>query len=391
MAVRFLGIDDDGLGKDGRLPCFAADAQGYFPAFSSLVNEVAVAQVDQYGALGITAAAQNPQPPRTVPPWWVCPFIDFTDGPFIEGMPDQDPVYEYRWKVFMNLLTRRVTYGRVGTTLANAPTDLIPASTLPAGSTEITLGFDAVARPVFGWENAGRVYLAWYSAGVPTFIDFAGITPRLFFDGMLQRDNTLTDVVCYYIRAGVLQARFYRDNFAVEYTIADVSGTFGALTRLTVIGRESTNYRDTLRMVLFAWGTPNTVEIELRSAAYPPFPVIESDFASFGISAPSGVYEEGIVDGGSYSDAASLGIAAPSGSYDAVIIDGGTYSDSGSFGITAPSGSYNAVIISGGTYQDSASFGIASPSGTYTLVVVAGGSYADSASFGISAPTGTYS
>lgn len=390
--MKFLGIDDDGVGRDNRLPCFAADPQPYYPPFDSLINPTAIVPVNQYGALGFDEVRQNPAFPRTVPPWWTCPFMDFCDGPEIEGIPDLDPVYTFRWQVFLNLRSFLVFYRRAGEPYQQAPLALFPAP-LPPTASNITLSFDANARPYFGYDDsaAGRVYLAFTVAGVPTFVDFDGACPRLFFNGQLQRDNTQTDVVCYYIRAGILRARFQRETFGVEYTIADVSATFGPLTRLTKTDRASTNFRAALHQVIFAWGTPATVEIELRSLAYPPFPVGMADHFSADILPPSGSYASGIVNGGTYADHFAAAVLAPSGAYTGVIVDGGSYSDSFAAQLVPPSGTYTQVVIDGGSHADSFAATGVPPSGTYTEVSVAGGSYADNFAAQILPPSGSYS
>ncbi len=393
--MKFLGIDDDGVGKDGHLPCFGGDPQPFFPDFATLINPLAIVPVDQYGALGMEAARQNPANPRTVPPWWVCPFIDFCDGPFTEALPDLDPVYLYRWQVFLNLRTRLVFYRRTGTPYVQAPLTLIPAP-LTATSTEITLSFDANARPYFGYEDTatGLCYLAFTVAGVPTFVNFAGSSPKLFFNGQLQRDNAMTDVVCYYIRAGILRARFQRDTFGVEYTIADVSGTFGALTRLTKTDRESTDYLGDLRQVIFAWGTPNTVEIELRSSQYPPFPIDFAESMDLGLIAASGLYREGIVPGGTYDDEVmAFEPIGASGSYNQVVVPGGTYTDEElEIALLGASGTYAQVVVPGGTYTDEVmNIGLIAADGDYIATSVNGGTYTDEVmNFAPTIPTGTY-
>lgn len=398
--MKLTAIDDDGVGHDGRVHCFAADPRPYFPAFGSLINPAVIAPVNQYGALGFSAVRQNPAPPTTVPPWFTCPFTDWQDGPAIEGTP-QVPIFTYRWGLFFNLHTGLIYYRRAGTPLVQAPLALFPAPLPVATSTDFTICFDANARPVFAYADTagGTVNMARFVAGVPTFNTFAGSSPKLIYDGQMQRDSLQDDVVIYYLRGGILRARFQRDTFGIEYTIADVTGVFGAMTRLTKTDRNvpagaPAPVGNPIFQYMFALCGPLT-EIELQAGPYPVWPISVSDDATMQVPAgPSGIYLTTIVPGGSYVDNGSMSVpAGPSGVYTLLIVPAPPAADDGSMAVTAgPTGAYTLVIVTGGTYTDDGSLSVpAGPSGSYDVVIIMGGTYTDDGSMNVPAgPSGTY-
>ena len=394
--MQLTTVDDDGVGHEGGLPCFAADPRPYFPNTATLVNPAVIVPVNQYGAIGFSAAGQNPRLPHTVPPWFTCPFLDWSDGPEFEGVP-QIPVFTFRWQAFLNLHSGLMFYRRAGQPLTQAPAGLFPAPLPVATTTDITLSFDSNARPVFAHADtaAGMVNIARFVAGVPTFNSFAGSSPKLIFDGQMQRDNTLTDVVIYYLRAGIVRARFQRDNFGIEYTIANVTGTYGAITRLTKTDRNIPSGNPSpvgnpIFQYLFAQCGP-LIEIELIAGPYPVWPLSVSDNGSLRAGVPGGLYSPVIVPGGSYAEDGTLTVKAPSGTYALVVVVAPGASDDGSLTVSPPAGSYALVVVAGGTFTDDGTLTVGTPGGSYALVIIPGGTYTDDGSLTIGAPGGTYS
>lgn len=180
-------------------------------------SATATSGTDYYGALAPTLKYQGGGTYREI-----CPTVCYCEGPVAEGETVTEFLgrYETRWMALLE--EGLIYYGRVDGTLIQAPLDLFPTA-LPDTATHIALSFDANALPVFAYEDDGVVYLRRYVAGVPTSYSWSGDSPCLFFNGVLNPDDSLTDVVCYYIPVGggSLYARFQRENFGVENLVLE--------------------------------------------------------------------------------------------------------------------------------------------------------------------------
>lgn len=89
----------------------------------------------------------------------------------------------------------------------------------------VSCSFDQVGYECIAWqhdETTAKI-IRWQN-GTPTTTTFAGWSPILFFNGLVNiqaKIDGTTDVVCYYIRrgSGAICARFQRDGFAIEYIV----------------------------------------------------------------------------------------------------------------------------------------------------------------------------
>jgi len=175
---------------------------------------------DYYGALAPGIKFQGGGTYRDI-----CPTVCYCEGPVAEGVTVTEYLdrYETRWMAL--LVEGLLYYGRVDGTLIQTPLDLFP-DPLSDTATHIALSFDANARPVFAYEDDGTVYVRRYVAGVPTTYSWIGTEPCLFFNGVINFDDSQTDVVCYYLTAsgGALYARFQRENFGVENLVLEDPG-----------------------------------------------------------------------------------------------------------------------------------------------------------------------
>lgn len=376
------------------LACSFDDPREDFPDFDSLINDVAITPVDQYGQIGFDAVAENPAAePLTTVPWSVCPNVDWCDGPEFEGSV-QTIIYTFRWRVLYNPLNGLVSYNRAGETPVQAPLDLFPAALLPDTQyPDWSLCFDANARPVFVFSNTatGEVNLRRYIGGTPTFFTWTGESPKVIYNGQMQRNDQLRDIVCYYLRAGLLYARFQRDNFGTEYLIADLTGSFGAMTRLAKTDRNIPegeplplgDPRNPIYHFLFAMA--GETEIALRAGPYQAWGFPFDDAGTLTVSFPSGAYYEA-----GFSDSGSLHAEWPSGLYFDTVSAGGSYADKGSLAAGFQSGAYEEMIVSGGSYADGGSLSTGFQSGSYVQTIVPGGSYSDNGSLSTAFPSGSY-
>lgn len=370
--------------------CFPGDPLPFTPDWALLLFPALIPEVDQYGFLGFPETRQNPdiQPTQN---WDVCPFTDFCDGPDVYGV-GQPTRFVQRWRVKLEpnaFATWDVFLSKVGAPWAPADPLLFPAS-LPLPTEWITFSFDANGLPCFAWDDsAGLISLRRFVGGIPTTYNWAGTSPRLLFDGILQRDNTLTDLVCFYTRGGALYARFQRDNWAVEYLLAN-AGLGAGIDHLTKTDRVlylGANYQ-----YLYAVSSdPTPLRILLQSAPYPPWPVFGADAATLGVVPAGGLYFLVTIPAPPAADlGGTLGVIPGGGLYHDNTVLTGPYADAGMLGVIPAGGAYILVAVLTGPYADASTLGVIHGGGSYNLVAVLTGPYPDAGTLGVTPGGGAY-
>lgn len=362
--------------------CYPNDPQPFTPEFNDLINQEALTPADRYGWLGYEAQGEWITP-ISVLNWLICPFVDFVDGPAVEGQTQRGR-YLTRYRIIYDREAGEFRYGRVGDTQqAPDPALGITPISLPDGA-QISLGFDSDARACFAYQlNSSQIRITRFVAGVPTNYTWSGINPRLFFDGILQPDLASTDLVCIYINvSGDVCTRMQRDNFGTEYVQFVPSGAPGR--RITKVDR--------YQSYLYVYYTDILgIRRMVRSKVYPPFPLWEVDKSFVTGSIADGEYILSVIDGGSYSDAALISGVNSGGSYDSTIVQSGPYVDEAVVSGTNFDGSYDSAIVDGGQYLDKFNLTGSAVDGIYVETSVNGGSYFESASIEGAPNGGSYS
>lgn len=376
--MRWLLMDDNGLQTPPT--CVSSDPRFDTPDYNLLPVVEPGTDNPQYGLLGYQSLRQDDGSFSHLYNWLTCPTNDYIDGPEVEGLAQSEP-YTRRWVVVLDTINGAVRYGRVGDSLAAAPADLFPAPIYNA--INITLSFDSNARPVFAYElPAGTVTIARYVAGVPTFTTIAGASsPKLFFDGILQPDTSLQDVVIFVVASGrtpILRTYFQRDNFGIPYQPTVLTTIPGIITKIDRFGF----YHN----IFFNGADGNHYMLESYL-----YPVITDDQSAFSLPVIGGEYSEIVIPGGSYVDSGSFAVSILSGSYLGSIVTTGPYGDDSGFASAVLAGNYVlTVVMPSLPSSDASSFAVDTIGGTYDLVVVAGGSYSDAAGFSLSVLSGNY-
>ena len=318
---------------------------------------------DYYGALAPGIKFQGGGTYRDI-----CPTVCYCEGPVADGVTVTKYLdrYETRWMALLE--EGLIYYGRVDGALIQVPLDLFP-NPLSETATHIALSFDANARPVFAYEDDGTIYVRRYVVDVPTSYSWTGTNPCLFFNGVINPDDSVTDVVCYYLPAsgGALYARFQRENFGVENLVIEDAG-FGSLMAVDR-GRG-------------ALGSHMVVELSgkrIFAAIYPRWPLLVQDY----ITASAGMLSDGdyfpVVITTSPTDAlTSVAAFLTDGDYQPVTL---VVSPSDAVTGTATfstDGDYVLVVVGAPISPDALSGTAALESdGNYYESVVPGGSYAD--------------
>ena len=335
---------------------------------------------DFYGALAPTLKYQGGGTYREI-----CPTVCFCEGPVAEGVTVTKYLdrYETRWMAHL-LEGGLIYYGRVDGALIQAPLDLFP-DPLSDTATHLALSFDANARPVFAYEDGGTIHVRRYVAGTPTTYSWVGTDPCLFFNGVINFDDTQTDVVCYYLTAsgGGLYARFQRENFGVANLVLEDPG----LDSLMAVDRG--------RGVLSSYMVVELSGKRIFAAVYPPWPTLFRE-APLRVSATPA--------GGSYwpititlplaTDSIGLAAAPAGGEYRAIRITFPTVHESlGLAAAPAPTGNkYWPIRIDAGTYHEFVGLaaGPAATGNRYWLVRVNAGTYQDHLTLSATPAGGTY-
>ncbi|ALW89175.1 hypothetical protein AUC44_09935 [Deinococcus actinosclerus] len=88
----------------------------------------------------------------------------------------------------------------------------------------VALAFDQAARPVFGWERDGLVFVRQWNPAVQAYVTrgpWAGREPLLMCDAVLHGEPSASDVVLMHLSGAQLVARHQRDSYAVPAVVAD--------------------------------------------------------------------------------------------------------------------------------------------------------------------------
>lgn len=120
---------------------------------------------------------------------WKC----YTDGTDVWIETIEEPIYRYKW------LTG-------------------------SGITEVTFSFDQLMRPTVAYVEGGVMKMRWYDtlATDYTTTTYEGCAfPWITRDDKRTMQSPISDVMVFYVRAGVVYYRQQRDRYGVEYTLID--------------------------------------------------------------------------------------------------------------------------------------------------------------------------
>ena len=355
---------------ESQLSCLPADPASIIPNWDDLSGDVAITQIDVYGLKGFEAYAVADM--ESAGRMWCTfdPALDFCDGPEIEAQPLEYGYerYSVRWKARND--GGVFSYAKVGEEWNRAPAELFPATI--SGAEGVSISFDANARPCFAFQVGNTIELRRFVADAPTVYSWVGASPKLFFDGLLQPDTGLRDVVCFYVSEGRVCVRMQRDNFEVEHLL---SGGASAASLVKVDkGSGSEQGRHLLSSVL-AGGDLAL----LRSAQYPLWPRIKADLVSATLSfLADGDYFPVVIATSSTDALTSVAAFLTDGDYQPVtLVVSPSDAVTGTAGFSTD-GDYSPVAVGAPVSPDALSGTAALESdGNYYESVVPGGSYAD--------------
>jgi hypothetical protein len=350
--------------------------------YDSLASITSIPQVDQYGLNGFNQR-RAPDGKSKLSNWTICPNYDFCDGPLNEDVT-QPTIYKTRWRAYYEPSTGTIKYGKKNGTTKVADTLLFPAALGLSEDEQISICFDANARASFAFQSSeSDIQIRRFEASMPTTYQFPGIYPRLFYNGILQRNNTLVDIVCFYARNGLLCARFQRDNFAIERVLYSPSGT-ECFSRIT-----KTDKSEYYQVIYYTASSGR--QYAVRSMVYQPFPEYYVDNSTSFVFPLSGVYSSSVIITGPYTDNAASSVSPLSGDYSANTVQTGPYTDSAASSVDPLSGAYDLKTIQTGPYDDSAASSVNPIIGVYDNLSIDGGSYIDSAASTVQPLSGNYS
>lgn len=322
--------------------------------------------VNQYGSKGFVIREGAKQAVN------ICTLESFSLGPEFIGKSEEND-FTFQWVFWKDLETGRFFYGRVG----GSP---IPADEFwPIGTPcdWLSLTWDSTGSPVFAVASEGTFTIKRFVAGVPTaFGPYVGTTPVGWYNGELLdfvEDSANRDATFYYLRGGKVYLRFLRDNFGIEYLIAESQTT----KRLT--GYSTSGFRFFLRG--FSEGYMGQV---FKSDIYPPFASINEsneNFPSFLAAFEDGEYVQVIVDAGEIDEETPAYFMA---AFESLIYTDGvitlnpfTEETYPSFLAEFESGNYVLVVVVAPTLDEVnesfPSFLASFEDGTYFQVVISGG------------------
>lgn len=314
--------------------------------------------------------------------------INFCMGPFVEGST-QIQQYSTRWVAWVatnGIRYAKVTAGVLLDDTAGLLTDLwIAPVPRPA---KFSFSFEQDALHALAIQsNPTTIALRRKVSGVPTEYSWTGKSPVLFYNGIVEADTSVTDLVCFYLNAAgtKLLVRIQRDNFGVEYELnTDLTTVMAELHQTDAFKISGVLYQ-------LLWGM-NTVgrQVAFVSKPYPPFPEFASDQLSLDSGLGSAVYFSPIAQAFAPGDQLSADNGLASGIYFDMVIEAAA-GDSVSMDSGLGSGIYLDVIIEANAPADSASSDSALDSGVYFLQSVVSNAPADQISMDNGLAGGVYS
>ena len=352
------------------------------PADSTLVNVLSAPDI--FGSKGFVGLYAVKSSQSTRPLWKQCDNVYYCDGPEFAGIPNDVwyDRYQHRWKFLY--VDGYFFFGRTDQTLQPVDEAIFPTS---YNCERFSVAFDKNARPVFVCQLGNVVEIRRLEAGSLTVVSFTGHSPVLFLNALLQRDNSLQDVVCYYLRDGNLYGRWQRQEFGTEYLLCEgLDVTELKTCRFT---------RDTDKPYEMLFALKNCATRMLKSDIYEAWPahVISTLGCSFSLG--NGEYAPVILTIADVLTEADASFQLNSdGLYFPVILvfPTTTTTTNATFSLSS-NGVYTLVIVLFTTEQDTANVSFTlSSDGSYNEVIEPAGSYADTtnATFSLSSDGSYY-
>lgn len=304
-------------------------------------------------------------------------------GPVQEGLPMSTLFDRYATPWEAMLKDGEIFYRRSdGSDWIQVPVELIPQPNLDMGG--LGFCFDANARPCFASEISGEIHIWRYQGGIPTEFTITGSSPKLFFNGVLQPDDTLRDIVCYFSNDGSLCAAFQREDFSTTYILfSDSEYPIDDIKQVLVNSDLESGSREYVV-------TSNATNILFRSPAYPPWPALAYDGVGSSAAPQLGSHSLVLVGAGEYSDTATSSAAPLDGVHRAVLLTLATESDSMSSSVSSITGYHKLVLITLPTEADASTSSTAPSSGVHRFTLIQAGIYVDSAASTTSPQPGSY-
>ena len=338
------------------------------------LSTTGISGTDYYGALAPDIKFQGGGTYRDI-----CPTVCYCEGPVAEGETVTEYLgrYETRWMAL--LIEGLIYYGRVDGVLIQASLDLFP-DPLSDTATHIALSFDANARPVFAYEDDGTICIRRFVAGVPTTYSWEGVEPCLFFNGVIYYEDSLTDVVCYYLTAsgGGLYARIQRENFGVANLVLEDPG----LDSLMAVDRG--------RGALASFMVVELSGKRVFASVYPPWPILAEDEAAVSLAPITGLHKRVLVEVGDYSDSAAVTLGPVTGVYRPTILQLPAASDAAAVSVATVSGIHKSVLVQLPAVSDGAAVSLSPITGIYKFTLIQAGSYSDAAAVTVGPVTGVH-
>lgn len=224
-------------------------------------------------------------------------------------------------------------------------------------------------------------------SGVPTAYTFTGRSPVLFYNGILESDTALTDLMVFYIKAAgdKIYVRRQRDNFAIEYILnGTLKTTLRALQKTDAIRVNGVNRQ-------YLWGI-NTEgrQVLYISEGYPPFPQFAVDSPLLSVTLDSGIYFPTVIPLFAAGDSMTNTVGFASGEYISQTVEKTVAAEQMAADLGLDSGSYALVVVNSNAPGDAGSVSVAFDTGDYLVVAIPTNSPGDAGRVDVGFDSGLY-
>jgi hypothetical protein len=293
---------------------------------------------------------------------------DYAYGPENLGVPDWPFQYFTRWigwKASDGVRVAKWVPGFVPSDTAGQLSDLFDGDT---NFSDLSIAFDQNGRLVVAVQRGeDAVEVRRRQAGDLTIFTWAGKSPVLFFNGELEYQTPLTDVVCYYLPADGdrILVRVQRENFSTEHVMhASLPIVVGHLTKADRVVHRS-----------YLWGMSagerrrDVRQLVFKSQLYDPWPVLVLEVADVSVEFESGDYFLAVVEADTVSDAGSIALEFESGVYLSAVVTVDDQFDAASLALDFDSGVYLDAVVSASIDLEKGQLTLGFESGNYIEVV----------------------
>lgn len=296
--------------------------------------------------------------------------------------------YRKRWIAWVATGGIRFTTYTQGMNLGDAVGSANGLFTSGERPPKFSFSFEQDALYALAFESpTNTIKLRRFVSGTPTEYTWTGKSPVLFYNGIVQPNTSITDLMAFYIKTpgDKIYVRVQRENFGTEHVL---NGALNA-TLTELVKTEALDIDGSWHQQIWAKDDQGH-DVVYQSRAYPPPFAHALDHMSLAVELSGGVHFNTVINA-SVSDKMSVAVSVDSGLAFNTVLNRFAPGDLMSLGVLVNTSSYDLIIVSPGTRpSDSMSLNLSVDTGNYPLVAISQAASPDKISLDVSVSGGDY-